>query len=107
MSTGPGPTEPPRPRDALSREPILKESTACHVMMGPVGLQTLLDLLVGVYQEFRSSTPAREKYIRRFLQWGQWISVCLCVRVCVSHVMKVMNTLLSSCDFKGIFLFFK
>uniref|UniRef100_A0A8C7IHW7 non-specific serine/threonine protein kinase n=1 Tax=Oncorhynchus kisutch TaxID=8019 RepID=A0A8C7IHW7_ONCKI len=36
---------------------------------GPVGLQTLLDLLVGVYQEFRFSPLAREKYVAGFLQW--------------------------------------
>uniref|UniRef100_A0A8C8GMZ6 non-specific serine/threonine protein kinase n=1 Tax=Oncorhynchus tshawytscha TaxID=74940 RepID=A0A8C8GMZ6_ONCTS len=35
----------------------------------PVGLQTLLDLLVGVYQEFRFSPLAREKYVAGFLQW--------------------------------------
>ncbi|XP_053296887.1 myotonin-protein kinase [Pleuronectes platessa] len=38
---------------------------------GPVGLQTLLDLLVGVYQEFYSSLFAREKYVSRFLQWAE------------------------------------
>ncbi|XP_028277450.1 myotonin-protein kinase isoform X3 [Parambassis ranga] len=36
---------------------------------GPVGLQTLLDLLVGVYQEFYSSPFSREKYVSGFLQW--------------------------------------
>ncbi|KAI3373483.1 hypothetical protein L3Q82_021951, partial [Scortum barcoo] len=36
---------------------------------GPVGLQTLLDLLVGVYQEFYSSPFATEKYVAGFLQW--------------------------------------
>ncbi|KAM6983840.1 myotonin-protein kinase isoform 1-T2 [Tautogolabrus adspersus] len=39
--------------------------------LGPVGLQTLLDLLVGVYQEFYSSPFAREKYVSRFLQWAE------------------------------------
>ncbi|KAL0994575.1 hypothetical protein UPYG_G00124250 [Umbra pygmaea] len=38
---------------------------------GPVGLQTLLDLLVGVYQEFCSSPLAREKYVSGFLQWAE------------------------------------
>uniref|UniRef100_A0A8C4EPT2 non-specific serine/threonine protein kinase n=1 Tax=Dicentrarchus labrax TaxID=13489 RepID=A0A8C4EPT2_DICLA len=38
--------------------------------IGPVGLQTLLDLLVGVYQEFYSSPFAREKYVSGFLQWA-------------------------------------
>ncbi|XP_042288079.1 myotonin-protein kinase isoform X2 [Thunnus albacares] len=38
---------------------------------GPVGLQTLLDLLVGVYQEFCSSPFAREKYVSGFLQWAE------------------------------------
>ncbi|XP_076606493.1 myotonin-protein kinase isoform X1 [Chaetodon auriga] len=38
---------------------------------GPVGLQTLLDLLVGVYQEFYSSSFAREKYVSGFLQWAE------------------------------------
>ncbi|XP_059206969.1 myotonin-protein kinase [Centropristis striata] len=38
---------------------------------GPVGLQTLLDLLVGVYQEFCSSPFAMEKYVSGFLQWAE------------------------------------
>uniref|UniRef100_A0A673IXV0 non-specific serine/threonine protein kinase n=1 Tax=Sinocyclocheilus rhinocerous TaxID=307959 RepID=A0A673IXV0_9TELE len=38
---------------------------------GPVGLQTLLDLLVGVYQEFSSAALLREKYVQRFLQWAE------------------------------------
>ncbi|XP_072303014.1 myotonin-protein kinase isoform X2 [Eucyclogobius newberryi] len=38
---------------------------------GPVGLQTLLDLLVGVYQEFCTSPFARETYVSRFLQWAE------------------------------------
>ncbi|XP_032367794.1 myotonin-protein kinase isoform X2 [Etheostoma spectabile] len=38
---------------------------------GPVGLQTLLDLLVGVYQEFYSSSFAKEKYVSGFLQWAE------------------------------------
>ncbi|XP_074527639.1 myotonin-protein kinase [Halichoeres trimaculatus] len=38
---------------------------------GPVGLQALLDLLVGVYQEFCSSPFAREKYVSGFLQWAE------------------------------------
>ncbi|KAL4660636.1 myotonin-protein kinase-like [Arapaima gigas] len=37
----------------------------------PVGLQTLLDLLVGVFQEFRASPFAREKYVSGFLQWAE------------------------------------
>ncbi|XP_004574351.3 myotonin-protein kinase [Maylandia zebra] len=42
-----------------------------HRTTGPVGLQTLLDLLVGVYQEFYSSPFAREKYVSGFLQWAE------------------------------------
>lgn len=38
---------------------------------GSVGLQTLLDLLVGVYQEFCTSPFAREKYVSGFLQWAE------------------------------------
>ncbi|KAM4619719.1 myotonin-protein kinase [Polymixia lowei] len=38
---------------------------------GPVGLQTLLDLLVGVYQEFCSSSLSREKFVSGFLQWAE------------------------------------
>uniref|UniRef100_A0A673J1L6 non-specific serine/threonine protein kinase n=1 Tax=Sinocyclocheilus rhinocerous TaxID=307959 RepID=A0A673J1L6_9TELE len=32
---------------------------------------TLLDLLVGVYQEFSSAALLREKYVQRFLQWAE------------------------------------
>lgn len=38
---------------------------------GSVGLQTLLDLLVGVYQEFCTSAFAREQYVSGFLQWAE------------------------------------
>ncbi|XP_036381007.1 myotonin-protein kinase-like [Megalops cyprinoides] len=55
MSADPGPPEPG----------VLGQS------QGPVGLQTLLDLLVGVYQEFRASPLAREKYVSGFLQWAE------------------------------------
>ncbi|XP_063058437.1 myotonin-protein kinase [Engraulis encrasicolus] len=44
---------------------------ACLPKSGPVGLQTLLDLLVGVYQEFRGSFMAREKHVSGFLQWAE------------------------------------
>ncbi|XP_076876083.1 myotonin-protein kinase isoform X2 [Brachyhypopomus gauderio] len=80
MSTGPVPREAPMPREAPGpreahgpwekplKEPGMAVSSSS---LGPVGLQTLLDLLVGVYDEFRSSSPAREKYISRFLHWAE------------------------------------
>uniref|UniRef100_A0A8C1Y317 non-specific serine/threonine protein kinase n=1 Tax=Cyprinus carpio TaxID=7962 RepID=A0A8C1Y317_CYPCA len=58
MSTGPGPTGA-----AHGIEPG-------HAK-GPVSLQTLLDLLVGVYQEFSSAALLREKHVQRFLQWAE------------------------------------
>ncbi|XP_034538835.1 myotonin-protein kinase isoform X2 [Notolabrus celidotus] len=57
MSTGPGLCAPD-----LAQGPWT---------LGPVGLQTLLDLLVGVYQEFYSSPFMREKYVSGFLQWAE------------------------------------
>ncbi|MCJ8742572.1 hypothetical protein PDJAM_G00083570 [Pangasius djambal] len=68
MSTGPGPREAPLPREKLLKEPGVMVGSSAH---SPVGLQTLLDLLVGVYQEFQSSDTARDRYIRRFLQWAE------------------------------------
>lgn len=62
MSTGPG-----------LGAPDLAEGPETR---GPVGLQTLLDLLVGVYQEFYSSPFAREKYVSGFLEWGECILFC-------------------------------
>ncbi|XP_056451334.1 myotonin-protein kinase [Gadus chalcogrammus] len=56
MSTGPGMGE-----EAIPGAPR---------PLGPVGLQTLLDLLVGVYQEFCSSPLSREKYVSGFLAWA-------------------------------------
>ncbi|KAL0183304.1 hypothetical protein M9458_022679, partial [Cirrhinus mrigala] len=61
VSTGPGPTGAAR-----VNEP--DQSAAGHAK-GPVSLQTLLDLLVGVYQEFSSPALIREKHVQRFLQW--------------------------------------
>ncbi|XP_016320005.1 myotonin-protein kinase [Sinocyclocheilus anshuiensis] len=63
MSTGPGP-----PGATHVNEP--DQNAAGHTK-GPVGLQTLLDLLVGVYQEFSSAALLREKYVQRFLQWAE------------------------------------
>ncbi|XP_058646008.1 myotonin-protein kinase isoform X2 [Onychostoma macrolepis] len=63
MSTGPGP-----PGATHVNEP--DPSAAGHAK-GPVGLQTLLDLLVGVYQEFSSTALLREKHVQRFLQWAE------------------------------------
>ncbi|XP_056911584.1 myotonin-protein kinase isoform X1 [Takifugu flavidus] len=57
MSTGPGLGAP-----GLAKGPQTS---------GPVGLQTLLDLLVGVYQEFYSSTLVKEKFVSGFLQWAE------------------------------------
>ncbi|XP_053501562.1 myotonin-protein kinase isoform X3 [Ictalurus furcatus] len=68
MSTGPGPREASLPREKLLKEPGVMVGSSAH---SPVGLQTLLDLLVGVYQEFQSSDTARDRYIRRFLQWAE------------------------------------
>lgn len=62
---------------------------------GPVGLQTLLDLLVGVYQEFYSSPFAREKYVSGFLQWGEcfplFLGFCVCMYV-FFYVLKPLNS---------------
>ncbi|XP_058267942.1 myotonin-protein kinase isoform X2 [Hemibagrus wyckioides] len=68
MSTGPGPREAPLPREKMLKEPGMTVGSSPH---SPVGLQTLLDLLVGVYEEFQSSDTARDRYIRRFLQWAE------------------------------------
>ncbi|XP_036451227.1 myotonin-protein kinase isoform X2 [Colossoma macropomum] len=68
MSSGPGPREAPVLREKLLKEPGGADESGAS---GPVGLQTLLDLLVGVYQEFQSSSPTRDKYIGRFLQWAE------------------------------------
>ncbi|KAK0142566.1 Serine/threonine-protein kinase MRCK alpha [Merluccius polli] len=59
MSTGPG----------MGEEAAL--AGGAPRALGPVGLQTLLDLLVGVYQEFCSSPLSREKYVSGFLQWAE------------------------------------
>ncbi|XP_056323126.1 myotonin-protein kinase isoform X2 [Danio aesculapii] len=63
MSRGAGPSGAARLQDL--------EPGAGGPAEGPVGLQTLLDLLVGVYQEFCSSPLRREKHVQRFLQWAE------------------------------------
>ncbi|XP_043110356.1 myotonin-protein kinase-like isoform X2 [Puntigrus tetrazona] len=63
MSTGPGP-----PGATHVNEP---DPSAAGLAKGPVGLQTLLDLLVGVYQEFSSDALLREKHVQHFLQWAE------------------------------------
>ncbi|TSK16128.1 Myotonin-protein kinase [Bagarius yarrelli] len=68
MSTGSGPREAPLPREKLLKEPGVTVWSSAH---SPAGLQTLPDLLVGVYEEFQSSDSARDKYIRCFLQWAE------------------------------------
>ncbi|KAF5904873.1 myotonin-protein kinase isoform X1 [Clarias magur] len=69
MSTGPGPREAPLPREKLLKEAGVMMGSLAHT--SPVGLQTLLDLFVGVYQEFQSSNTARDRYVRCFLQWAE------------------------------------
>ncbi|KAI1893753.1 hypothetical protein AGOR_G00126920 [Albula goreensis] len=58
MSSGSVPGEP----DSAGRAPSPQ---------GPVGLQTLLDLMVGVYQEFHNSPFVREKFVSGFLKWAE------------------------------------
>uniref|UniRef100_A0A3B4BKC6 non-specific serine/threonine protein kinase n=1 Tax=Periophthalmus magnuspinnatus TaxID=409849 RepID=A0A3B4BKC6_9GOBI len=60
---------------------------------GPVGLQTLLDLLVGVYQEFCTSPFAREKYVCRFLQWEPLVRQVKRTRIKREdfHILKVIG----------------
>ncbi|KAJ8266066.1 hypothetical protein GJAV_G00125510 [Gymnothorax javanicus] len=55
----------------MSADPEPPDAGLMAKFSGPVGLQTLLDLLVGVYQEFRASPLAREKYVAGFLQWAE------------------------------------
>ncbi|XP_036071041.1 myotonin-protein kinase isoform X2 [Oryzias melastigma] len=61
---------------------------------GPAGLQTLLDLLTGVYQEFYSSPFSREKYVSGFLQWAEPL-VRGVQRMCIKredfHILKVIG----------------
>ncbi|KAK2823530.1 hypothetical protein Q7C36_020130 [Tachysurus vachellii] len=68
MSTGPGSREAPLSREKMLKEPGVTVGSSVH---SPVGLQTLLDLLVGVYEEFQCSDTTRDRYIRRFLQWAE------------------------------------
>ncbi|XP_027005724.2 myotonin-protein kinase isoform X2 [Tachysurus fulvidraco] len=68
MSTGPGSREAPMSREKMLKEPGVTVGSSVH---SPVGLQTLLDLLVGVYEEFQCSDTTRDRYIRRFLQWAE------------------------------------
>ncbi|XP_016370647.1 myotonin-protein kinase-like [Sinocyclocheilus rhinocerous] len=63
MSTGPGPTG--------AAHVIEPDHSAAGHGKGSVSLQTLLDLLVGVYQEFSSPALLREKHVQRFLQWAE------------------------------------
>ncbi|XP_048837713.1 myotonin-protein kinase-like isoform X2 [Brienomyrus brachyistius] len=68
MSAGCGPGEP-------------------KVLGGAMGVQSLLDLLLGVYQEFQSSSLGREKHVRAFLQWAEPL------------VTKVKTTCIQRADF--------
>lgn len=39
---------------------------------GFLGLEPLLDLLLGVHQELGASHLAQDKYVADFLQWGEY-----------------------------------
>lgn len=44
---------------------------------GFLGLEPLLDLLLGVHQELGASDLAQDKYVADFLQWGECLPACV------------------------------
>ncbi|XP_043918597.1 chitinase-like protein PB1E7.04c [Protopterus annectens] len=58
----------------MSAEVRLKKLEELVLDRSLVSLENLLDLLVYVFHEFRSSPLSQEKYIREFLQWAEPIT---------------------------------
>lgn len=42
-----------------------------------LGLEPLLDLLLGVHQELGASDLAQDKYVADFLEWGECLPTCM------------------------------
>lgn len=59
----------------MSAEVRLRRLQQLVLDPGFLGLEPLLDLLLGVHQELGASDLAQDKYVADFLQWGE---CCLC-----------------------------
>lgn len=55
----------------MSAEVRLKRLQQLVLDPGFLGLEPLLDLLLGVHQELGASDLAQDKYVADFLQWGE------------------------------------
>lgn len=58
---------------AMSAEVRLQQLQQLVLDPGFLGLEPLLDLLLGVHQELGTSELAQDKYVADFLKWGEWL----------------------------------
>lgn len=72
-------TPKPRPGEGpwccladMSAEVRLRQLQQLVLDPGFLGLEPLLDLLLGVHQELGASDLAQDKYVTGFLQWGEF-----------------------------------
>lgn len=56
----------------MSAEVRLRQLQQLVLDPGFLGLEPLLDLLLGVHQELGASHLAQDKYVANFLQWGEY-----------------------------------
>lgn len=56
----------------MSAEVRLRQLQQLVLDPGFLGLEPLLDLLLGVHQELGASHLAQDKYVADFLQWGEY-----------------------------------
>lgn len=56
----------------MSAEVRLRQLQQLVLDPGFLGLEPLLDLLLGVHQELGASHLAQDKYVADFLQWGKY-----------------------------------
>lgn len=60
----------------MSAEVRLRRLQQLVLDPGFLGLEPLLDLLLGVHQELGASDLAQDKYVADFLQWGEYLPAC-------------------------------
>lgn len=60
----------------MSAEVRLRRLQQLVLDPGFLGLEPLLDLLLGVHQELGASDLAQDKYVADFLQWGEYRPAC-------------------------------
>lgn len=58
-----------------------------------LSVETLLDILICLYDECSSSPLKREKHVTEFLEWGKWLGLTVKTPfvLLTTHIVKVLS----------------